>query len=324
MPTYLVTGAAGFIGASVSEALLDRGDVVVGIDNLDDAYDVRLKLWRLSTLTKRAAFHFVNADICLPIDQVAALVREHRPAALINLSARAGARASVQDPWVYFDVNTKGTVNLLELCRRLSIPKIVLASSSSLYGKSPVRPSREGQETLPISPYAASKKAAEEICHVYHHLYGLNVTVLRYFTVYGPAGRPDMAPFRFVQWVVEEKPVLISGDGRQQRDFTFIGDVAEATIKSLPLPGYEVLNVGSDHPTDLLTFVKRIELSAGKTARLQFGPRHPADVEATWADISKARERLGWAPRTTLEEGVRRMTEWYVANRDWARDIATS
>jgi nucleoside-diphosphate-sugar epimerase len=213
----------------------------------------------------------------------------------------------------------------------LGITKFVLASTSSLYGTNSPRPFREDANTDgPLSPYAASKKAAEALCYTYHFLHGIQVTVLRYFTVYGPAGRPDMSPFRFVQWISEGRPVIVYGDGQQSRDFTYVDDIARGTLAALGLPpsgaqpaGYEVINLGSDQPVILLEMIRRLEVLIGKEARLDFRPPHAADMRATWADIGKAERLLGWRPEVDLSEGLARLVDWYRANRDWAKDVAT-
>ncbi|MBC7105107.1 MAG: GDP-mannose 4,6-dehydratase, partial [Firmicutes bacterium] len=262
----------------------------------------------------------------LDITDRAALYNVFNPqlGAVINLAARAGVRQSVVNPWVYFETNVIGTLNLLELCREFGIRKFVLASTSSLYGAENPRPFREDANTDgPLSPYAASKKAAETLCYTYHYLYGLDVTVLRYFTVYGPAGRPDLSLFRFVQWITEERPVFVYGDGTQERDFTYVDDIARGTVAALKPMGYEVINLGSDRPVVLMDAIRLIEELVGKKARLEYRPRHPADVPATWADIAKARRVLDWQPQVRLEEGLRRLVEWYQINRRWTREIET-
>ena len=325
MAFYLVTGAAGFIGSKVAEFLLKQGHRVVGLDNLNHAYDVRLKEWRLKRLINWEGFSFHKVDIR---DREALERVLHAQDAsfdaVINLAARAGVRQSVEDPWVYYETNVTGTLNLLEFCRQRKIEKFVLASTSSLYSKYNPMPYREDADTsYPLSPYAASKKAAETLCYTYHYLYGLDVTVFRYFTVYGPAGRPDMSPFRFVQWIMEGRPVLIYGDGTQSRDFTYVDDIALGTIKGLKPLGYEIINLGSDTPVVLKDVVKLIETLTGKKADLKFLPMHPADVPATWADIGKAARLLDWRPKTSFEEGIKKLVDWYRENRDWAKDVET-
>jgi UDP-glucuronate 4-epimerase len=336
MARYLVTGVAGFIASKVVEFLLGDGHIVTGVDNLNDAYDVRIKHWRLDQIKDRPNFTFRRLDICdreslrnvfLSTSETenCQLPTGHRPFdAVINLAARAGVRQSVENPWVYFETNVIGTLNLLELCRECGVNKLVLASSSGLYGGSNPMPYREDANTdRPISPYAASKKAAEALCYSYHHLYHIDVTVLRYFTVYGPAGRPDMSLFRFVQWIHEGRPVVVYGDGQQSRDFTYVKDIARGTLAGLRPVGYEVINLGSDTPVVLMNAIRLVEDLVGKKATLEYRPRHPADVLATWADIGKAERLLGWRPKMRFEEGVRQTVNWYEKNRDWARDVAT-
>lgn len=327
MKRYLVTGAAGFIGARVTDMLLERGAEVVGVDNLNDAYDIRLKEWRLSRLEANPRFTFCRADICddNALDRVFAPSATGPPFdAVVNLAARAGVRASIEAPGLFLSTNVDGTLHLLEHCRTSGVKKFVLASSSSLYGESRALPYREDLNTdLPISPYAASKKAAEVLCHAYHHLHGLDVTVFRYFTVYGPAGRPDMSPFRFVQWVFEGRPLTLYGDGSQSRDFTYIDDIARGTIEGLRPLGYDVINLGSDKPVVMRDAIRLVETLVGQPARIVFKPRHPADVTATWADIGRAHERLGWSPRVGFEDGMARLVSWYRENRSWASEVAT-
>jgi nucleoside-diphosphate-sugar epimerase len=327
MPRYLVTGAAGFIGSKVAELLLARGDTVIGVDNMNDAYDVRLKKWRLETLEQIESFHFVHADISSrsAVDGVFGQHRNDGFDAVINLAARAGVRQSVDNPWVYYDTNATGTLNLLDACVRSGTQKFVLASTSSLYGTHNPRPYLEDADTdRPLSPYAASKKAAETIAYTYHYLHGLDVTVLRYFTVYGPAGRPDMSLFRFVQWIAEGRTVLVFGDGQQERDFTYVDDVARGTVAALVPAGYQIMNLGSDRPVVLMELIRLVEEFTGETAILEHRPRHPADVTATWANIDRARTKLGWEPQTSFREGVQNAVAWYTANRAWARDIVTT
>jgi len=317
----LLTGCAGFIGAKTAELLLEQGHTVIGIDNLNDAYDPKLKRWRLSRLQERPQFAFHPVDIS-EWDATKQVFEAQLPYdAVINLAARAGVRQSVENPWVYIATNTTGALNLLELCRQHGVNKYVLASTSSLYGNNE-RPFREDQPTdRPLSPYAASKKGAETLCYTYHHLYGLDITVLRYFTVYGPAGRPDMSIFRFIRWIAEGEPIQVFGDGLQERDFTYVDDIARGTIAGLKPLGYEIINLGGDRPVSLQWIIETIENLLGKKAVWQKQPMHPADVKATWADITKARTLLGWEPQVSVEEGLRRSVEWYLTNRDWAKEV---
>lgn len=322
----LVTGCAGFIAARVTELLLEEGYQVVGVDNLNEAYDVRIKEWRLNRLKATPGFKFQHVDISDP-SPLRRLFESARKggspfAAVINLAARAGVRQSVTAPGVYIETNVTGSLNLLELCRKSGVQKFVLASTSSIYGKDNPLPYREDADTdRPLSPYAASKKAAEALCYTYHYLYGIDITVLRYFTVYGPAGRPDMSLFRFIQWISEGRPVTIYGDGRQSRDFTYVDDIARGTIAALKPLGYEIINLGSHRRVVLLETVRLIEKLIGREAKLQHRPPHPADVSATWADIGKARRLLGWEPQTPFEEGLAKTCRWYQENREWASKV---
>lgn len=320
----LVTGVAGFIGWKVSELLLADGHTVVGVDSVNDAYDVRFKHWRLAQLEGRHGFDFYRIDITSDKD-LRALCIDQRFDAVINLAARAGVRQSVENPWAYIETNVTGTLNLLELSREFGVEKFVLASSSSLYGKNNRVPYREEANTDELlSPYAASKKAAEVLCHTYHYLYGIDVTILRYFTVYGPAGRPDMSPFRFVQWISEGWPVTVYGDGTQLRDFTYVDDVARGTVAALKPLGYEIINLGSDRPFVLNDTISLIEELVGKKAIIKYEPCHPADVPATWADIGKAEKVLGWRPQVPCRDGFARLVEWYLENHHWTRDVLTT
>ena len=320
--TYLVTGAAGFIGSQVAQRLLESGANVTGIDNMNASYDVRLKDLRLAGLDSDPGFRFLPTDL-----RDADGMREIFSTgidAVFNLAARAGVRESLSDPVGYFDTNLAGALNLLQLCREFDVPKFVQASTSSVYGATDTR---QFHEALPIgrptSPYAASKAAAEAVCYTYHHLFGLSVTVFRYFTVYGPAGRPEMSMFRFIQWISEGMPVTVYGDGTESRDYTYVDDIARGTVAGLDVPGFEIINLGSDAPVRVSDVIGMIEGLTGKAATIEYEPSHPADVPATWADISKARRLMGWRPSTNIEDGAARATEWYAENQDWARTVPT-
>jgi len=361
----LVTGAAGFIGARTCEMLLDnKKNQVIGIDNLNDYYDVRLKRWRLNRLLKYKNFTFHKIDIenykslnklfsryslnssalalpSSPKDSLPARrdtfqrVSAHSRApfqTIINLAARAGVRYSMVNPHVYYTTNVLGNLNLLELCRKYGVKKFVFASTSSLYAgqKMPFRETLPVNE--PISPYAASKKAAEVTCYTYHKLYGIDVTILRYFTVYGPAGRPDMSPFRFISWVANGKPVIMYGDGHQTRDFTYVDDITRGTILALKPLGFEIINLGNDHPHKLIDFLHLIHAELSKPdklkrlnrperLRIEYKPTSPADMQATWADISKAKRLLKWQPKYSMDHGLRETVRWYNENRGWMKKV---
>ena len=320
MPTIVVTGAAGFIGSQVSQQLLDQGCKVIGIDNLNDYYDVRIKEWRLALLNNHPNFVFYQADI-ENLDAIRIIFKLHHPEAVINLAARAGVRYSIENPHVYMSTNAQGTLNLLELCRELGIKKFVLASTSSLYAGQEMPFKENLAVNTPISPYAASKKAAEAMAYTYHYLYGIDVTVTRYFTVYGPAGRPDMSIFRFIKWIMEGTPLEIFGDGSQSRDFTYVDDIARGTVAALKPVGYEVINLGNNHPDKLSKAIELVEEYTGKKAEKVYKDFHKADIFATWADISKAKHLLNWEPKVGLEEGLKRSVEWARENWEWVKEI---
>lgn len=325
MSKFMVTGAAGFIGSRVADQLLSQGEDVIGIDNLNDAYDPRLKLHRLDALRLYPNFVFQQIDIC-DRQSLEELIKKQTTnenvAAIFNLAARAGVPVSVENPWLYVDTNTTGTLNLLDLAKQFGIPKFVLASTSSLYGSQNPLPYNENANTdRPLSPYAASKKGAEALAYTYHHLYGLDVSVLRYFTVYGPAGRPDMSIFRFVHWIESGVPIQLTGDGSQSRDFTYVDDVARGTVLAVRPLGYEIINLGSDRPYTLNEMIALIEKFTGKNAEIQSLPTPHTDINATWADINKARNLLGWLPQVSFEEGIGRLVSWYQENQALASTI---
>ena len=317
-----VTGCAGFIGSKVAELLLQQGHRIVGVDTLKDGYDPRLKQWRLARLKQYQGFTFRSFDITDP-EGLKSLFRRGSFGAVINLAARAGIRQSVEQPVSFMDTNINGSLVLLELCREFGVTKFILSSSSSVYGPHNQPPYREdiADTSRPISPYGASKKAAEVLAHTYYYLYGLDVTVFRYFTVYGPAGRPDMSIFRFVRWIAEGEPVTVYGDGTQRRDFTFVDDIARGTVAGLRSVGYDVINLGNDWPVSVLDVITKIESLLGRKAKLDCLPSHPADVQASHADITKARDLLGWRPEVSLDEGLRRAVEWYLDVRSLASQI---
>jgi len=320
MKKILVTGCAGFIGWKVSQMLLEMNTRVAGIDNMNNYYDPALKKWRLSILKEYPDFTFYKLDIA-NYKKLKDIFVNNRIDVVINLAARAGVRASVENPWVYLDTNTKGTLNLLECSREFKTKKFVLASTSSLYASEKMPFKEEAKTDSPLAPYAATKKGAEVLCYSYHYLYNLDVSIVRYFTVYGPAGRPDMSIFKFIKNIDAGKPIPVFGDGNQTRDFTYIDDIADGTLRAMKPMGYEILNLGGDHPVKLRYVIKLLEKNLGKKAKIKFLPRHPADVTATWAHIEKAKKLLRWKPKTSIEQGVENTVKWFMENKKFLKKI---
>lgn len=321
----LVTGCAGFIGSHVSSLLLDAGHEVLGVDSLVQGHHAPLQEWRLAGLQRHPGFTFRRLDIS-DFSQLKPVFEggghKSQVSAVINLGALAGVRGSTADPGAYYEANVLGTLNLLELCREFGVGKFVLASTSSVYGAGTEGPTQEdAPSSRPLSPYAASKLAAETLLYSYHHLYDIDAAVLRYFTVYGPAGRPDMSIFKFIRNVAEGEPITVFGDGTQQRDFTYVDDVARGTVAALGITGYETINLGHGNPVTLTEVIRLIESAVGKPARITYEDRHPADPMTTWADIGRARRLLDWTPAVGIKEGIGRTVEWYLANRTWAKDL---
>ncbi|XOV72614.1 MAG: SDR family NAD(P)-dependent oxidoreductase [Verrucomicrobiota bacterium] len=321
MSTYLVTGVAGFIASKTAEFLLSEGHTVVGVDNMNDYYDVRLKEHRLENLQSQPNFIFHQLDIESQAD-LDDLFKQHIFNGVLNLAARAGVRYSLENPHVYMTTNAMGTLNLLECMRHHDVEKMVLASTSSLYAGQQMPFTEKLPVNTPISPYAASKKAAEVMCYSYHNLFQLDISVVRYFTVFGPCGRPDMSIFRFIKWIAEETPIELFGDGSQSRDFTFVDDIAKGSIAALKPIGYEIFNLGGgNNPISLNQIIQWIEESLGKKAIIENQPFHKADMKSTWADISKAESMLEWKPEIDIKEGVLKCVEWYQQNHSWLKDI---
>ncbi len=343
MLTYLITGVAGFIGSHTARALLNQGHSVVGIDALNDYYDVRLKDHRLDLLLggdgsvvsdnpfqsiyadskdrRHGTFTFLHRDV-VDADAIQELFSKYQFEAVINLAAQAGVRYSVEHPEVYASTNVSGAVNLLQATQRAGVHKYVLASTSSLYaGAAP--PFREDYDVnCPRSPYAASKLGAEAMAAAFHHLHGIDVSVLRYFTVYGPASRPDMSPLRFLKCIDEGKPIDLYGDGSQSRDFTYVDDIVAGTIASLRPVGYEVMNLGAGNlPMTIREMILGFETALGKQAVINELPFHAGDMPSTHADVRKAARILDWIPKIQPMEGFQRTVEWYRANRGWLRNI---
>lgn len=325
----LVTGAAGFIGFFTAKALLERGDDVIGVDNLNDYYDPALKRARLAQLQGRPGFRFLEADIA---DRPAmeALFASERPERAVHLAAQAGVRYSLANPHAYISANIAGFLHILEGCRRHAAGHLVYASSSSVYGANAVPFSVHDKVDHPLSLYGATKKSNELMAHAYAHLYGLPVTGLRFFTVYGPWGRPDMAPFLFTKKILAGEPIGVFNHGRHARDFTYIDDIIEGVVRTLdhvaqpntswagdePDPGssaapYRLYNIGNNDPVELMEFIACIERAAGRKAKINFLPLQPGDVLKTCASVDDLRRDTGFQPATPIETGIARLVEWY-------------
>jgi UDP-glucuronate 4-epimerase len=307
----LITGGAGFIGSNIAKRLMDRGDQVVIIDNFNDYYDPQLKRDRIKIFLKGYKFRLYKGDI-RDAKLVEKIFKTEKIDKVIHLAAMAGVRSSISDPKLYFDVNVMGSLNLLEAAARYKIKNFVFASSSSVYGNNKKLPFSETDPVdTPISPYAASKKTDELIAHVYHHIHGLNVTALRYFTVYGPWGRPDMALFLFADSITNGRPINVFNRGKMSRNFTFVDDIATGTITVLDKgKGYGVMNIGGDREETLLRYIEILENNLGKKAKKKMLPLQPGDVPKTVADIRQLKS-LGWKPKTRIEEGIKKFVEWY-------------
>ena len=327
----LVTGAAGFIGYHLCEKLLSRGDTVTGLDNLNNYYDVRLKKARLSNLLDQENFNFFRLDLC-DRPGIEQLFRQSSFDAVVNLAAQAGVRYSLENPHAYMDSNIVGFANILECCRHHQTGHLVYASSSSVYGMNANMPfSVTDNVDHPISLYAASKKANELMAHTYSHLYNIPTTGLRFFTVYGPWGRPDMALFLFTEAILKGEPIKVFNNGNMQRDFTYIDDIVEGIIRVTdqpaasdtqwsaknPNPGtssapYRLYNIGHNNPVPLMAFIKAIEKAIGKTAEKHFLPMQPGDVAATYADVDALVQAVDYHPRTPVQEGIDKFVAWYM------------
>jgi UDP-glucuronate 4-epimerase len=312
----LVTGGAGFIGSAITDRLLARGDGVVCLDSFDAFYDPRIKRKNIETAEGDPRFTLVEGDI-RDADLLAQLATAHDIDAVIHSAARAGVRPSIEAPQLYEDVNVKGTMNLLELARKIQPENFVFLSSSSVYGVNKKVPFSETDPVdHPISPYAATKKACELICHTYQHLFGLNITCIRPFTVYGPRQRPEMAIHKFTRMIDQGQAIPLFGDGSSQRDYTYIDDLVDGILRALDRPlGYDVINLGEQETIALKDLVGLIEENLGKKAEIEAHPDQPGDVPITYADISRAREVLGYAPKVSVADGVRRFVDWYRDNQ---------
>ena len=326
----LVTGAAGFIGFHVSRRLLERGDEVVGIDNLSEYYDPALKKARLDQLRESKGFSFQKVDVA-DSAAVTRVFAELRPVKVVHLAAQAGVRYSLENPSAYIDSNVHGFLSILEACRHHPVEHLVYASTSSVYGANTRQPFSEHQSTEhPLSLYAATKKANELMAHTYAHLFGVPSTGLRFFTVYGPWGRPDMALFKFTKGILAGEPIPVFNHGRMVRDFTYIDDIVEGVVRIADRPAtpdpewrgdapdpatsnapYRIFNIGNNMPVELMSYIAALERSLGRKAEIEFLPMQPGDVPSTMADVSELAEATGFRPKTPVEEGIARFVKWY-------------
>ncbi len=310
----LVTGGAGFIGSNVAEALIRQGKNVIIIDDFNDFYNPAWKRENIKEIKKRAAIY--EADI-RDKQALEDIFKKEKFGSIIHLAARAGVRPSIKDPILYQEVNIGGTHNILEAARKYGIQNLILASSSSVYGNQKKTPfSEDDRVDNPISPYAASKRAMELLAYTYHHLFDMNITCLRFFTVYGEGGRPDAAPYLFTEKILKGEEIQKFGDGTSKRDYTYVGDIVEGITKCLGKTfGYEIINLGSNNPVSLNEFIEILEKTTGKKANVKELPMQKGDVDITYADITKAKKLLGWEPRVSFKEGIQRFVEWYKTNR---------
>ena len=320
MKTYLVTGAAGFIGFFLSKALLDKGEQVIGLDNLNDYYEVSLKESRLAVLKKYENFQFYRADLA-DKEAVFAIFKQHLPAVVVNLAAQAGVRYSIENPDAYISSNIEGFFHILEACRHYPVEHLVFASSSSVYGGNKKVPfSTEDQVDKPVSLYAATKKSNELMAYAYSKLYGIPLTGLRFFTVYGPMGRPDMAYYKFAKKIMAGEPIQIYNHGDMRRDFTYIDDIVAGIEKILCHPpgkdengaAYKIYNIGNNKPEKLMDYISVLERCLGKEAKKEFLPMQPGDVYETYADVTDLMHDFDFKPSTTIEEGLSRFAEWFL------------
>lgn len=317
----LVTGGAGFIGSHTISSLLAQGERVVCVDDFNDFYDPDIKEKNVRDFLNKDNFKLYRLDIC-DFEKLKKVFQNHKVDLILHLAARAGIRSSIRDPLLYNKVNILGTVNLLELARAQRISNFIFASSSSVYGNNKKVPFfEEDCVDNPISPYAATKRAGELACYTYHKLYNMNTLCLRFFTVYGPSGRPDMAPYKFTKLIFEGNEVPMYGDGTSSRDYTYIDDIVAGIlaairfIRSQNIPRYEIINLGNSRTTKLKYFISLIEKLVGKRAKIKKLPFQPGDVKITYADISKASRLLGYNPKTKIEDGMARFVEWYKSTR---------
>ncbi len=314
---YLVTGGAGFIGSNVVDRLLMKGKKIICLDNFDNFYDPAIKRRNISEAIKNPDFKLIEGDI-RDLKLLKDVFNSHKISHVFHPAARAGVRPSIADPLLYEDVNIKGTMNMLEMAKEFKVENFVFASSSSVYGENKKVPFSESDNVdKPISPYAATKKACEEICFTYHHLYNISITCLRFFTVYGPRQRPEMAIHKFTRLIDEGKKIPMFGDGSSKRDYTYIDDIIDGVMKSLDKRhAFEIFNLGESETTELRKLISLIEKNLGKKAQIDEQPNQPGDVPITYADIEKAKSMLQYNPTTKIEKGIELFVKWYKNSRE--------
>jgi UDP-glucuronate 4-epimerase len=312
----LITGAAGFIGSNLADDLLQNGFRILAIDNFDPFYKRSIKETHIKEALKNPEYQFEEGDIRDP-EFMGRCFKSFKPDVIIHLAAKAGVRPSLHDPHLYFDVNVMGTLNVLDMMKKYNLSKMIFASSSSVYGNNMKVPFAETDNVdFPISPYASSKKSGELLCHTFHHLYDFDVYCLRFFTVYGPRQRPDLAIHKFIKAILEDDYIYLYGDGTTSRDYTYIDDIINGIKGAIKkVKGFEVYNLGDSRPVQLSDLITLIEKSAGRKARLKYMPQQEGDVTRTFADISKARRELGYNPNTDIESGIKKYFDWFKAKR---------
>lgn len=316
MKKIIVTGAAGFIGSNLVDKLIENGHKVIGIDNFNDYYNPDFKKDNIKKALESNSFQIHHADICSK-DEISTIVKNSKAEIIIHLAARAGVRPSIDHPQIYLDTNVGGTLNLLEAIRTSSVSNFIFASSSSVYGQRSKMPFTETDSTIrPVSPYAATKITAEKMLQTWRQLHSFNATILRFFTVYGPKGRPDMAPYLFTKNILKGTPIVRYGNGSSSRDYTYVDDIVlgilAAVDKSIK---FEIINLGNSQPATLNNLISTIEKATGKKAKVETRPKQKGDVEKTFASIKKAKEILGWTPTTSLETGMIKFVDWFLQNR---------
>ena len=323
MPKVLVTGFAGFIGSHLTERLLSEGHIVVGVDEFNDYYDPKIKERNISLLQNNKNFFFNKGDI-RDKNLIDDIFRQHKPDIVVHLAARAGVRPSLQQPILYEEVNVLGTLNLLEIAKNNNCTKFVFGSSSSVYGECKNIPFKETElDIQPISPYGVSKLTGEKYCQAYNHLYKIPIICLRFFTVYGPRQRPDLAIYKFTKSIEERKSVPVFGDGMYKRDFTYITEIVDGIISSINYnkTSFEIFNLGESHTTSVIDLVRLLESVTGKKAVIDWQPAQAGDVPLTFADVSKAEKLLGYKPKTKLEDGIKKFVEWYKSINKIEKDL---